>query len=395
MVTVRFYGFFVKKPNSFKIPSSSTPYTDINGEIKGDFSPYAPVVRFSNSAFSPSVVPSSTYCYISKFSRYYFVEWAMVSGCWEASLTCDVLGSFRTSALASSQYVARSESAFNSYLIDSACTPTTNVQTALAAVTQAQVWGANYESGTYVIGVVAPSAGKNTGAVVYYAMSQLGFSALMYALLVSPNWMQIDPSEISYDLQKAIINPAQYIVSAVWLPIDSAAFIGTSTEYGADVTDSIKFGWWDFNIGVNSRILHQPTSIYDSYSKWLVIDYGLHPETATYGNWVNVSPYTKITLDFPPFGCIDLDTTDLDTTQHKISIHVFVHAYNGDATAYIFNGDKETYPNTTFLIGSLRANIGVQLPVGQIRMNIGNWQNAAALAAATGAEELVNIMKGG
>ena len=395
MVTVRFYGFFAKKPNSFKIPISSTPFTDGNGEIKGDFSPYAPVVRFSNTAFSPSFIPLTNYCYISKFSRYYFVEWAMVSGCWEASLTCDVLGSFRTSTLASTQYVVRSESAYNSYLIDSACTPTTNVQTALAAVTQAQVWGANYESGTYVIGVVAPSAGKNTGAVVYYAMSQLGFSALMYSLLISPNWMQIDPSEISYDLQKALINPAQYIVSAVWLPIDAATFIGTTTEYGADVTDTIKFGWWDFNLGVNCRILHQPTSVYDSYSKWLVIDYGLHPETSTYGNWVNVSPYTKITLDFPPFGCIDLDTTDLNTTEHKISIHVFVHAYNGDATAYIFNGDKEAYPDTTFLIGTLRANIGVQLPVGQIRMNIGNWQNAAALAAATGAEELVNVITGG
>lgn len=394
MVTVRFFHGFSKKPNSFKVPSGTTTYTDVDGEIKGDFSPYAPVIRFSNSVFSPSVVPSITYCYIAKFSRYYFVEWAMVSGCWEGSLTCDVLGSFRTPALASSQYVARSASAFNSYLIDSACTPTTNVQTALAAVTQAQVWGADYESGTYVIGVVAPSAGKNTGAVVYYAMSQLGFSALMYALLISPNWMQIDPSEISYDLQKALINPAQYIVSAVWLPIDAATFIGTSTEYGADITSTIKFGWWDFNLGVNCRILHQPTTEYDSYSKWLVIDYGLHPETALYGNWVNVSPYTKITLDFPPFGCIDLDTTDLNPTVHKISIHVFVHAYNGDATAYIFNGDKETYPNTTFLIGSLRANIGVQLPVGQIRMNIGNWQNAAALAAATGAEELVNVITG-
>ena len=392
---IRVYGFFQKKINSFKVPAE-TAYRDVEGELKGDFSPYAPVVRFSNTVYPATQFPTAKYCYIGTFSRYYFMSFAFVDGAWEASLTCDVLASSRNAVLSTSQYVKRSQSSYNTYIIDGAYTPTTNVQTAIASVTQQQVWGAGYETGTYVIGVVAPSpldGLKNVGAVRYYAMTQTGFSALMYALLSSPNWLNIDATEISANLQKALINPAQYIVSAIWLPIDAAEFIGSASDFPGDVGSVIKFGWWDFDIGVNCRLLHQPCSIYDSWSKWLVIDYGTHPQESTFGNWVNVSPYSKITLDFPPFGCIDLDTTDLNSAVHKISIHVFVQAYTGEATAYIFNGDKENYPATTFLIATLRGNVGVQLPTGQIRMDVANWKNAAALGAVVGGEELVNILK--
>lgn len=393
---IRVYSGFTKKPNSFKVPST-TP-TEIDGEIKGDFSPYAPVVRFSDSVYPSTAYPSPTYCYIPKFGRYYFMSFAFVDGNWQASLTCDVLASFRAAVLATTQFVKRSASAYNSYLIDSAYTPSTNVETAIASASQTDVWGAGYDAGTYVLGVVAPSTLDklaNIGAVRYYAMSQAGFSALMYALLTSPNWLNISASEISEDLQKALINPAQYIVSALWLPIDATTFIGNASDFPTgDVTNTIKLGWWDFNIGGNCRLLHNPISQYDSWSRWLIINYGLHPDTNTYGAWVNVSPYSKITLDFPPFGCIDLDTTDLNPSVHKISIHMFVQAYSGEAFAYVFNGDKEHYPLTTQLIATLRANVGVQLPTGQIRLNVANWKNAAGLGAVVGGAELVDILKG-
>ena len=394
---VTFYASFSKKPNSTKLPAPTGFKRDIDGEIKGDFSPYAPVIRFKT--IDPQTMPTYVFCYIPEFKRYYFVSWAFVNGFWEASCVCDVLGTYRNQIINSQQFVERSESAFTGRIIDGACIPTTNVTTALAAVTQAQVWGANYANGVYVIGVVCggelTDLSKNIGAVRYYAMSQLGFGALMYSLLHSPAWMNIDPSEISENLQKALINPSQYIVSAVWLPIDASEFIGNASDFGDDITTVIKLGWWSFDTQVNCRILHDPCGLYDSWSKWLVIDYGEHPETATYGRWVNFSPYTKVTLDFPPFGRIDLDTTDLNPAVHKISIHMFVHAYTGDAIAYIFNGDKEQYPTTTFLIGTLQANVGVQIPIGQIAINTGNFKNAIVAGAVTGAAELANaVMEG-
>ena len=396
-MVVTFYPGFFKKPNSTALPAGDAETQVITGELKGDFSPYAPVIRFRT--IPATSCPTTVYCYIASFKRYYFVSWAFVSGFWEASCVCDVLGSYKTQILSSSQFVERSESAATGHIMDGACIPSTYTTTALASLTQAQVWGANYAAGVYVVGVVCGGAltevGKNIGAVRYYAMTQTGFDALMYAMLNSPDWMNIDASEISKDLQKALINPAQYIISAVWLPIDADVFIGDRASFGDDITRDIRLGWWSFSIGTDCRILHNPCGQYDSWSRWLVIDYGEHPQTDIFGRWVNYSPYTKVTLDFPPFGCVDLDTTDLNPAEHKIAIHMFVHAYNGEATAYIFNGNKELYPDSTILIATLHANVGVQIPIGQIAVNTGNFKNAIVAGAVTGAAELANaVMEG-
>lgn len=390
---VKFYPTFHKKPNSTAVPGTGVTAVPLDGEIKGDFSPLAPVITFRS--IDPTENPEYTYCYIATFKRYYFCTWAFVSGQWQASMTCDALGSLRGQILASNQFVVRSESLPDGRIIDGMCQPKAVLNWATAYLTQAQIWGADYEDGTYVVGIVGNSAGKNTGAVVYYAMSKLGFSALMFAMLRSPDWMQIDTDEISENLQKALINPAQYIVSAVWLPISATTFIGTSSDdpTGPDVTQTVRLGWWEFNLQVNCRILHRPTSIYDSYSRWVVINYARHPEESTYGSWVNLAPYTKVTLDFAPFGTIDLDTTDLIAFPGILSMHIFVHAYTGDATCFVFAGDGRNAQQSQ-MIASLRANIGVPLPIGQIAVDVGKFQSAATLGLATGAAEIVDILGG-
>lgn len=394
-MVVTFYPGFSKKPNSTALPASGATTQVINGEIKGDFSPYAPVIRFRT--IPATSCPTMVYCYIPSFKRYYFVSWAFVSGFWEGSLTCDVLGTYKGQIRASQQFVERSESQSDTYIIDGACNPKGQVEFAQAVVGQTAIWGTDYESGTYVVGIVSCSAGNNIGAVCYYAMSQLGFNALMYALLNSPNWMNIDPTEISTDLQKALINPAQYIVSSVWLPINAAAFIGTSQDVptGADVTTTVRLGWWSFDIQVNCRVLHRPTSEYDSWMRTFVCNLLQHPDTQEFGTWVNLSPYTKVTLDFPPFGCIDLDTTDLMHNLGVLSCRMFIQTYTGDATLYIFAGNIDTDPTHAQMIGSLQANVGVQIPVGQIAINPGNFKNAIVAGAVTGAAELANaVMEG-
>lgn len=394
-MVVTFYPGFSKKPNSTARPAAGATTQVITGEIKGDFSPYAPVIRFKT--IPATSCPTMVYCYIASFKRYYFVAWAFVSGFWEGSLTCDVLGTYRGQIRSSQQFVERSGSDYDPYIIDGACNPKGQVEFTQAVVPQTNIWGVNYETGTYVVGVVSCSAGNNIGAVCYYAMSQMGFNALMFALLNSPNWLNIDSTEISTDLQKALINPAQYIVSAVWLPINAADFIGTPQDdpTGPDVTTIVRLGWWSFNVEVNCRVLHRPISEWDSRSRSFTCNLILHPDTQEYGTWVNLSPYTKVTLDAPPFGCIDLDTTDLMHNLGVISCRMFIHSYNGDATMYIFSGDIQTSPNTAQMIGSLQANVGVQIPVGQIAINPGNFKNAIVAGTVTGAAELANaVMEG-
>lgn len=377
-----FFEQFMKQADSTKIPPSDYPgllKPIYDGEIKGDFSPLAPVVRFKTIAATKQ--PTCTYCYIESFRRYYFMSWAFVSGFWEASLTCDVLGSFREEIRNSTQYVKRSASELNKMVSDAANYPSiSNHGGSIAYAQQADIWGVNFYTGTVVISVVN-STQWNIGANTYYAMSYTSFRALMYALLNSPNWMQIDSSEISAELQKALINPAQYITSAVWLPINSASFVDGGPS--ADVIQTIRFGWWEFNLQSNIRILHAPFGQNDSWSRTLVFQFTEHPQ-ATRGDWLNLSPYTRRTLDIPPFGTIDLDTTDLIGTNY-VSLRIFIQSYTGDALLYVYSGDYNTDPNNAKIIMSLSGSVGIPLPVGQIRMDASKFKSAIIGGAAVGA----------
>ena len=388
-MVVRLYSGFTKLPNSFKIPDNTVIYTDVQGVIKGDFSPLSPVIRFYT--LDPKTLPNSVYCHIPTFSRYYFLRWAFIDGAWEASATVDAMGSFKSTVLDTSQFVQRSASEKNGDLIDTNY-PTMAVSGhGIAFVTQPDLWGVNFYSGTVVLSCIN-STQWNIGANTYYAMSYTSFRALMYALLNSPNWMNIDTSEISEGLQKALINPAQYITSAVWLPIASSVFVDGGPA--ADITTTIKFGWWEFNLQSNIRILHSPTGQDDSFMRTIRFNVNNHPQALVFGNWLNLSPYTKRTLEFPPFGVVDLDTTDF-AQVNTITCRVFVQSYTGDATLYVYAGDYTGPSEDSLLVMSLTGNVGVQLPVGQIAMNIGNYKNALFAGAAVGVDELVSMIKEG
>ena len=404
---VKFYSLFIKKFNSTKVPSNSDFSLEIDGEIKGDFSPLAPVLRFQSAGFPVGTVPAYRYAYIPGFARYYFVSWAFIDGAWEGSFKCDVLGSFATQIKNSTQYVARSASNMNGGLIDPEYSTrlsfdSTDYDVQSKALTD--IFGANYAGGTYVIGVIGAAAtsyggqmyARNIGAVVYYAMGRDAFTALMATLLSSVNWLNIDASEISEGLQKALINPAQYIVSCVWLPIPSSAFVdGTGQGWGpetlADITQSINFGWWSFNLGYNTRKLGFPTAQYNNWHVTFQFTIARHPDSMTFGTWVNLSPYSRYVLSLPCFGVYELDTTKL--AGNLLTVDYYIHPFNGDASAYVWCG--VTGVPRASLVASLRGNVGVQIPTGQISMNMGNYRNALTAGVVAGAEELVNIVSGG
>lgn len=412
---VNFYAptIFSKKFNSTKVPAASDFKIEIDGQIKGDFSPLAPVIRFQETIrggtniFAATSIPIYRYAFISSFSRYYFVSWAFVDGAWEGTFRCDVLGSFRTDILNSSQYVTRSASNKNGGIIDGAYTTHVSFDSTdynLQSKALTDIFGATYATGTYVIGVIGAAAttyqghqyARNIGAVVYYAMGRDAFTALMATLLSSVSWLNIDASEISEDLQKALINPAQYIVSCVWLPIPASAFVdGTGQQWGAetlaDITQTINFGWWSFNLGYNTRKLGFPTADSNNWHVSFSFDIASHPDAPSVGTWVRLSPYSRYVLALPCFGVTELDTTKL--AGNLLTIDFYIQPYNGDASAYIWCGVTAAPKNS--LVESLRGNIGVQIPTGQISMNIGNFRNALTAGVIAGAEELVNIVSEG
>lgn len=380
---------FTKKRNSTARPSGGTTF---QGEIKGDFTPlsFDMVFKFSNAA----QIPAYNYAYIANFSRYYFItDWVFIGGLWRGAFTVDVLATYKDEILATTQYIARAADATPRGIVDTAYSIEggSRQDTADYVVSQSEFWGADFNSGTVVAGIIN-SSGKNVGSITYYAFSAEGFTALMGKLLDDISWADISISEISEELQKALINPVQYIVSAIWLPVHDETFIGSWGAPGADVVSTIKLGWWSFSLnGYYARILHNPLTVWDYFTRKSYFALYKHPQSIAAGSrperpWLQFSPYSRYTLTFLPFGSFDIDTSELYGFSY-LGVQVRVHAYTGDATLTI-SAARDNQGTGEKVIQIINANCGIPLPVGQIALNIGNMDSALQSAAIMGATEI-------
>lgn len=383
---------FEKKKNSTKRPVLSDG-TTMSGEMKSDFSPLAPVVTFNLS--DATHIPAYNYAYIAEFQqRYYFItDWLFVGGLWRATMAVDVLATYKDDILSSNQYVSRAKSLNPGDIIDASYPALTSITRQQDVTTMSSFWGTSYESGTIILGVVGSSS-YTVGANTYYAMSVLAFSYFMGQMLNNPNWLNISATEISTDLQKALINPTQYITSCIWLPLFWEDVVYYDTSIPSNFTKTIRCGWWDFQMpsgegtgAYTARILHNPLSLYYDYMRktggWSIQK---HPQAATRGKWLNLSPYSKYTLYCPPFGVFDLDTVDLMNAT-TLTLEVKVHYYTGDAVLRVLIDDVN-FPNQNIPILKVNANVGVQLPVGQIAMNLTNFDSALTAGAVAGISEI-------
>lgn len=396
MFSVELYTF-QKKRNSTAQPLAGFG-TTFTGEIKEDFTPLAfnMVFKFSNAA----QIPAYNYAYVSDFSRYYYItDWVFVGGLWRGAFTVDVLATYKTQILSTNQFIARAADALPGGIIDTAYVARGGSSriTADQTITPTQFWGSGYSDGTIVIGTICNS-GAGVGAVTYYAMGVGGFNNLMHALLDDISWAQISVTEISEELQKALINPAQYIVSAIWLPKDSTDFVVNSGAPGADIVTDIALGWWSFDISAHgnvARILHNPLTTWDYIRVKKYMDLDKHPQSLAAAGaparpWLQLSPYSRYTLTFLPFGSFDLDTTEL-YGFNNLGLELRVHAYTGDATLTLSVAADDQGTNEK-VISVLNANCGVPLPVGQIALNMSNLDSALQSAAIMGATEIADYI---
>ena len=65
-----------------------------------------------------------------------------------------------------------------------------------------------------------------------------------------------------------------------------------------------------------------------------------------------------------------------------------MHAYTGDATLQLFITDQDS--NSQCIL-TTETNLAIQIPVGQIAMNLGNLDNALLAGAAAGVSEVASM----
>lgn len=351
------------------------------GEIKGDFSTLELEMTFNFG--DPISEPKQNYAYIVPLKKFYFITgWAFVGGLWSCHMVEDVLATYQKEIQEHHAYVLRGSIDNSKDYIDTTYMQKGSTYREYVDINAGNFWGTNLNSGSVVCGIVGYS-GDNIGAVTYYAMNYGTFNNFMRKMLRTISWANISSSEISEELQKALINPTQYIVSCHWLPIPLSAHTGVYTT-------TIALGWWSFSLDSSAVCLTAPNA---SVTRNVSLAMLLHPKYNTAGcGFVKYSPYSQYTLKFLPFGVFELDTAALaHSSNGLINCSVTMTPLTGDAILDVSIDDDDNRKHSIFTV---QANVGIPIPTGQVSANLSNLDNALLLGGVAGAQDLISaIMK--
>lgn len=339
-LAVNLYNFS-KRENSTKVPE--TAGESFSCVLRGACGVVAPSLQLTTA--NPT---QYNYAYIPDFGRYYFIrEWTYADRLWQCDLEVDVLASYKTLIGAGTQYVTRSAYEWDGDIIDTLY-PANTVVSETVNLSGTNPWQVSINTGYYVVGIINGDE-SGVGGVNYYALSQIELNTLKNYLFDTVDWLNIDTTEISEGLQKALFNPIQYISSCKWFPINLSS---------TDMRVQLPFAWWE----IPTSYRNIPTL--GSWNSVVTFNIAKHPQTSTRGNFVNASPFTRHTLYFPPFGNITLNPTDI-CNETQLTCNVDVDLISGMGILNIFAGSAGTK-----LIQKVEAMVGVPVELAQFNQNI-------------------------
>ena len=365
--TVKLYTLS-KRDNSTKQPSSTgTQYDCILKHGSGILNP---VISLNLGLTSD---PSTyNYAYIADFGRYYFIEeWYFEDALWTASMKVDVLATYKTQIGNASLYVLRAAGQQNGYVVDTLY-PTRSV-CSFDSVVKSNPWDDPNNSGCYVVGVVSKSG--NFGSLNYYAMSASDLSSLCQFLLdqtvTTGNGFSWD--DCSQALQLSLVDPIQYIRSCVFLPIHLTDITGASSVVTV-------FNW---TTNITAKKLYQQPYVYKGWTFAMK----QHPLSNSYGHYVNLAPYTNITLTIPPFGCFDIDTS-VAANSNSIGVEMYIDPITGKASM--------TVSAAGIVLNRVESQLGVPISLSQVtRDYVGAVSSVAGAVGGAVAGAAIGGLGGG
>ena len=357
-----------KRTNSTMIPSGNG--TRYACQIFDTCSMVTPRIRLNinGAAGNPTLL---NYCYIDDLTRYYFVkDWVWLNGLWEAQLVEDVCATWRNNILNATEYVSRAASDFDGRVVDTLYPTISNVE--YAKVTATNPYNDNVETGNFILSTVC-SGYAGFGATTYWRLSAQAFESLRTAMLSSADYLNISSSEISGDLTKALFNPYQYCVSCMWFPL--------TMPLGEAVTQ-LAFGWWTVPVEDSASVV---TAGLDTMYIYRAFAVPKHPQSAERGSFLNISPYSRYTLYFPPFGEIALDGNKIGDAA-TIYAKVLIDAYTGAGYLYVSTDDPGDNLDgmASNIIAVSSAQIGVPVSLAQLSYETADSVGQLVSTAITG-----------
>lgn len=303
-ITATFYSFS-KKKNSTKLPTGGTNYNIL---VKEPCSVIKPTIKLDIS--NPTAF---NYVHIPSFgNRYYYInDWVSDHGMWIADCIVDVLATYRSDILNSSQYVLRSASDTDPYIENADYIVTDDFERSSEWL-QNSPFGGLWGSQSHVLAVSNNYNSYKLGGLQYLFLDQDQMRWFMHEVLSDTGNYGWGPTEASFGLTDAvarsIVNPLQYVGDSYTLP-----FAPTLTNLLHNV-DSLHLGSWNMGTytGANSLKAFIPAGKDATcFTHTMQLSLAQHPLANSHGRWLNAYPYTTYRLFAGPFGIVDIDITPL------------------------------------------------------------------------------------
>lgn len=296
----------------------------------------------------------SAYNYAELFGKYYFIVGRNMirENLCHLQLSIDVLASYKTEIGAATLYVLRSASAADGTIRDSYYP----LRADSTKYHQEQTTGIPGMYGTGVV-IVSISGTSSAGATTLWEMTDTSFKSFVSELYTDINGWQL--SDI---VQKVVQyfggNPQSLINGAMWFPF---AFDVYTAEY-------VKIGSWQSSVigGVVNDPLYTLGDVTFTLNK--------HPQAATRGAYLNVSPYTRYTLVLPGCGIIELDSSKL-VNQTSITVRRIMDAFSGQVNTKVIADQSGQ------LLAQLNGQIGVPIQIRGVN-NAGQMLSGALSSGA-------------
>lgn len=364
---------FQKRENSTKQPTAA----QLNAASSFDC-----LLLDETSLFTPTFKLSidsnpigNNYCYVADFNRYYFItDITSHQNFWFISCRCDVLASFKSEILAGSHYVLRSASNYDEYIMDTIYPSKIKETGSFTSITDPFAYTRGHSYVWCITGDVLSDSlvSQQIGSNVYYWMDDAEcYTFINYLLDHVDQYSDIQAQEYSVAMQKALLNPMQYVNSVILLPFDKNTTLATNNH--------VKFGYYDIEVqgtGVDIKRITQGTMTHD---ETITVTLPKHPQAATRGKFMNNAPYTAYEVFLGPFGTIPIDPASL---IDETSLQIYVNTEVCTGTCQVFIRGVTT--GVQIYTGTCQA--GVPVHVSQItRDMLGEIQNNLNMQFATGA----------
>lgn len=391
---VKFFNF-TKKLNSTGQPPIATPALTASAVVlKAPTNVMKPVLELAGVSWANAKTYTYlNYAYIEDFRRYYWVHnWHFVNAKLVCDLEVDVLATYKAQIEASTQFVLRSASHYDGNIVDTKY-PVKATEPSITAgyYNYNPLLPAPNADGVVVVGIVNQS-GSVTGCVTYYVMGIYAFSELCTKLFnLSTQWGS-GGTDIAEGIKKAITDPFQYFVSAVWLPYSVSDF---TVRNLATQTAAVYVGY-DI-IQLSNQAYQFLDKIEIAFTNLIRFSLPYHPQSNARGNYMNFAPYSRYYLSFYPFTALsELDASSFGGGDFLYAVYT-VDLRTGKGICSIckdYSGSDTTYYSDlqpSQIIRSYEAQVGVNIPIAAIHTalptSIADMIPMAVTGAATAVQQ--------